>query len=460
MKISSLKKWMTGLIGGAVLVLGTFATQAQSEFPLKEGDTWVMVGDSITAQHLHSNYFEAFCYARFPKMTFCFRNSGIGGDTIPKVMDRFAWDVAHWDPTVVSVELGMNDKGQFATDKFMENMSSLVAKIRSVNARPVLLSASPVNNGTPLVKMDSGNVRLKEYADALKALAEKENIPYADQFTSLVDLWAQNKPKENLANQLVALRELLAAQPNLAGAEHAKEFLEVWNKMEKQPVTMMGDAVHPGPTGQLTMAATLLAELKAPGLVSSSTVDAKTGSAKDSVQCKMENVKISGDTLSFDRLDEALPFPIPDDARPAVTVLDSIANLSKYMLTVSGLKADNYDVSIDGVKVATVSSAELANGWNMGLLDKGPIAEQCRLILQLVSAKEGVVWTWRGVSKAAAQGATQEQKDQLARLAAQVKEADGKIREAAKPKAHRFELVPAKPAASISCGPRTAGSPS
>jgi lysophospholipase L1-like esterase len=446
MKISSLKKWMTGLIGGAVFGLGIFTAQAQGEFPLKEGDTWVMVGDSITAQHLHSNYFEAFCYARFPKLAFCFRNSGVGGDTIPRVMDRFVWDVAPWNPTVVSVELGMNDKGGFATDKFMENMTGLVAKIRSVNARPVLLSASPVNNGSPLAKMDAGNARLKEYADALKAFAEKEKIPYADQFTPLVELWAQNKPMENVANHLVSLKALLAAQPNLAGAEHAKEFLEVWNKMDKQPVSMMGDAVHPGPTGQLTMAATLLAGLKAPGLVSRSTIDAKTGTAKDSVQCKIENVKTAGDTLSFDRLDEALPFPIPDDARAAVTVLESIANLSQYMLTVSGLKEDSYDVSIDGIKVATVSSSELAKGWNMGLLDKGPIADQCRSILQLVGAKEGVVGQWRNLSKAAAKDATQEQKDQLAKLTAQVKEADGKIRDAAKPKSHRFELVPAKSA--------------
>ena len=40
------------------------ATRAADKFPLQEGDTWVMVGDSITAQHLHSNYFEAFCFAR------------------------------------------------------------------------------------------------------------------------------------------------------------------------------------------------------------------------------------------------------------------------------------------------------------------------------------------------------------------------------------------------------------
>ena len=52
---------------------------ASAGFPLKEGDIWVMAGDSITAQHLHSNYFEAFCFARYPQRKFAFRNSGVGG---------------------------------------------------------------------------------------------------------------------------------------------------------------------------------------------------------------------------------------------------------------------------------------------------------------------------------------------------------------------------------------------
>src|SRR6201992_3668141 len=108
---------------GAILFLlaGSRARAEKPTFPLQEGDTWVMVGDSITAQHLHSNYFEAFCFARFPQRTFCFRNSGVGGDTIPKVLARFDWDVAPWKPTVVSVELGMNDKGGFSVDQFITN---------------------------------------------------------------------------------------------------------------------------------------------------------------------------------------------------------------------------------------------------------------------------------------------------------------------------------------------------
>src|SRR3954468_2287006 len=96
------------------LILSTALPAAAAQgFPLKDGDTWVMAGDSITAQHLHTNYFEAFCYARYPKLTFRSRDSGVGADTIPKVVARFDWDVAAWKPTVVSVELGMNDKGGF-----------------------------------------------------------------------------------------------------------------------------------------------------------------------------------------------------------------------------------------------------------------------------------------------------------------------------------------------------------
>src|SRR3954468_21105799 len=113
------------------LILSTaLPAAAAAEFPLKDGDTWVMAGDSITAQHLHSNYFEAFCYARYPKLTFRFRNSGVGGDTIPKVLARFDWDVAAWKPTVVSVELGMNDQGSATPEQFIANMAQLDARIK------------------------------------------------------------------------------------------------------------------------------------------------------------------------------------------------------------------------------------------------------------------------------------------------------------------------------------------
>ena len=93
----------------ATLLGSAFA--AQPAFTLKDNDTWVMAGDSITAQRLHTNYIEAFFRTRFPQLNLHFRNSGIGGNTAASVIGRFDYDVAAWQPTIVSVELGMNDVG-------------------------------------------------------------------------------------------------------------------------------------------------------------------------------------------------------------------------------------------------------------------------------------------------------------------------------------------------------------
>src|SRR5437763_16994071 len=134
------------------LTIAFVLSTSAAEFPLKDGDIWVMAGDSITAQHLHSNYFEAFCYARYPKMKFAFRNSGVGGHTIPSTLARFDYDIAAWKPTVVSVELGMNDQGGTPTDQFIADMGTMTPRIRGIKARPVILSARPINNGATMVK--------------------------------------------------------------------------------------------------------------------------------------------------------------------------------------------------------------------------------------------------------------------------------------------------------------------
>ena len=136
-----------------------------------------------------------------PKLKFAFRNSGVGGHTIPSTLARFDYDIAAWKPTVVSVELGMNDKGGTPTDKFIANMGTMVERIRSIKARPVIFAASPVNNGETMAKL-GGNRRLHEYAVALKEFAAKEQIPYADQFHALLDIWGKNKPRETVANSI------------------------------------------------------------------------------------------------------------------------------------------------------------------------------------------------------------------------------------------------------------------
>jgi hypothetical protein len=292
-----------------------------------------------------------------------------------------------------------------------------------------------------------GNKRLHEYAVELKGFAAKQDIPYADQFHALLDLWGKNKSLEPLANALPAIKTL-AKSDEVAGVEHLRAFLAAQEKSGVLAVAMQGDAVHPGAPGQLMMAAALLKELGAEGFVSSATVDAAKLSA-DTKSCKITNVKATPSGVSFDRLDESLPFPIPDEARSVLRLYPTILDLSQYTLKVTGLKDGVYVLKVNGATIATLPAKEIEAGVNLtvfGSDPKGkftnPIAAQGKAVLAAVSVRAGLVGQWRNMSKAAhAPKAPELVQTQLAALTKRVEDADEAIRVAAQPKVLRFELT-------------------
>ncbi len=57
------------------------AVAQDQSFALRDGDTVVFYGDSITAQHLYTRYAEEFVLTRYPKLHVRFLNAGVPGDT-------------------------------------------------------------------------------------------------------------------------------------------------------------------------------------------------------------------------------------------------------------------------------------------------------------------------------------------------------------------------------------------
>jgi len=108
------------LLGMCFLVVGVAlaapATASAQKFFIKKGDSVVMMGDSITEQHLYSNYVEMWTVSRFPSSELTFRNVGIGGDRSVGGNGRFFRDVLTYKPTVLTVDFGMNDGGYKAFD--------------------------------------------------------------------------------------------------------------------------------------------------------------------------------------------------------------------------------------------------------------------------------------------------------------------------------------------------------
>src|SRR5213082_2227366 len=99
------------------------ALRARAEsFALKDGDRVVFYGDSITDQRLYTTFTETYVLTRFPKLNVTFVHSGWGGDRVTGggggPMDVRLWrDVLPYNPTVVTIMLGMNDGSYRAFDQ-------------------------------------------------------------------------------------------------------------------------------------------------------------------------------------------------------------------------------------------------------------------------------------------------------------------------------------------------------
>jgi uncharacterized protein with beta-barrel porin domain len=192
------------------------------------------------------------------------------------------------------------------------------------------------------------------------------------------------------------------------------------------------------------MTAALLRELSAEGFVSSASLDSQ-GKVVEAKGCKISAVQAEGGKLKFDRLDDSLPFPIPDEARGVLPLFPTILELSQYTLKVSGLADGKYDLTVNGTPAAVLTAQQLASGVNLSSLPQGPIAAQGKAVLAAVSAKEQLVGQWRAFSKSASlPDASNEAKGKLSELAKQVEASDAKIRETARPQAWHFELSPLK----------------
>src|SRR5262249_54722746 len=150
-------------------------------------------------------------------------------------------------------------------------------------------------------------------------------------------------------------------------------------------VAMGGDPVHPGAPGQLMMAAALLKELGAEGFVSSVGVNVGTKQV-DAKGCVVEGLTATDSMVALDRLDECLPFPIPEDGKQVLPLYPTILDMSRYTLKVTGLKAGQYRVKVGDGVLATVSSQDLENGVNLtelAALSKAPnpISAQSKAVL-------------------------------------------------------------------------------
>jgi hypothetical protein len=135
---------------------------------------------------------------------------------------------------------------------------------------------------------------------------------------------------------------------------------------------LIPDRVHPGEGVHWVMAENVLKAWHAPAVVSSVTVDAHAAKATDVRNASVTDVKREkkSDTLQWTEIENALPLPLPLNGTNPITDLALEAGgveaaLDRETLTVTGLAAGSYELTIDSQLVDAFTADALQHGVNL-----------------------------------------------------------------------------------------------
>jgi lysophospholipase L1-like esterase len=339
----------------AISVVSVAVRSQAADFFFKTGDRVVVMGDSITEQHLYSTYLESWALTRFPSWDLTFINVGISGDGAPGGNNRFKRDVLAFSATAMTIDFGMNDAGG-NFENFMKNMQGIADQAAAAKIRVAWCSPQACENPDDSRAIDTaGNHNLEKFTAGVKQTAAANgNSLFVDQFHPYLEFINKARP----------------TNPKIRVGG--------------------GDQVHPGPPGQTLMAATILQGMNFPPMVAAVEINATATKVVQSQNCTIDALKVDTDgSIRFSQLDKALPYFPEGDAKKILEWLPILEQMNDYRLKVSGLKAGRYDIRHGGVKIAEHSAAELAAGVNLAAaaMVAGPIAEQLKAVNTAISAK-------------------------------------------------------------------------
>ena len=416
------KRWRL-LAGCGVLALVASVTVAHSQqFALKDGDTVVFYGDSITAQRLYTKQVEEFVLTRYPSLHIHFVNAGVPGDTVQggyagTMAERVQRDVAPFQPAMITVMLGMNDGGwgqgsPQIDGAFQKGYRALLDALHKAapSAALTLICPTPYDEITHGTEFPGYSRVIDNFADDISAMG--------------AELQASGDRTVLLANFNRTLKDALSRAKT--------QFPQV------APL-IVPDRIHPAETGHWIMAATLMSAWHVNPVVSRVELNAASSAVIAEDRTTATNLEKSENGLTWTQLDEALPLPLDlnNAMTPMLLQVSEIAQIDQLVLRIESLKGGHYKLSIDAKPVASFSSEELQHGVNLALF-KTPMLDQARGIdwtedrratldqARFVLSAE----TKAGPNSAIAEATLQQARDELAATA----------RKDSAPKPHHFEL--------------------
>ena len=403
----------------ATLLIGASIGRA-ADFAIRDGDTVVFLGDSITAARTYGKIVENYTLLRFPQRKVHFINAGWGGDTAAGGLKRLQRDVFDKGATLLTVAYGINDIGwggkadEEHRKLYLDGIRGIVEQCKAHKVRVFICSAAATASDPD-----------KAADDFLQKMCDEGMAISTSMGEGKIDI----------------LREMRAIQRRVKEA-NAKE-----PDAKKHETLHAADGIHLNDTGQTAMAYAILKGLGAPREVSSATVDGGNGKLAAQDGCKITNVTVVDDGVGFDRLDDGLPFnqglffnlryrfiPLPDE-------------MNRYTLTVTNLKPGKYAIMADDRGLGSFSAEQLAAGVNLasatadGWQPGGPWDAQAWALNYLTDARNNAVELEKTQHQYLE---TNPQRDEIARDVAEInRQIEAAQRRVAKPQTYHFVIRPA-----------------
>lgn len=199
--IASSRTWLLVPLAAVALSLPAPADEpAEQKVKLNKGDKVIFFGDSLTALAVKDKRVpEGKGYV--PLVREALKEKGVevdavatGGHRVPDLLKRVEKDVIVKKPTVVVIQIGVNDASGGATpEKFKEQLEELIGKLEKGGAKVVLCSCTcRVEGYDPKNNFDR---KLDALADAARALAKEKKIPLNDLRKAFIDYWKKHNPE-------------------------------------------------------------------------------------------------------------------------------------------------------------------------------------------------------------------------------------------------------------------------
>ncbi|WP_129718350.1 SGNH/GDSL hydrolase family protein [Pedobacter sp. SYP-B3415] len=176
-----------------MLITTTVAMTAMKPKPKKV----VFFGDSITQAGVREKGYISLIKKQLGNADFEIAGAGIGGNKVYDLYLRLESDVLSKQPDLVFIYVGINDVWHKKTsqtgtdyDKYLKFYQALINKITAAGSKLVLCTPSVI--GEKKTGENPLDAELDKYAQGIRELAAKNNIPLCDLRKAFADYEAAN----------------------------------------------------------------------------------------------------------------------------------------------------------------------------------------------------------------------------------------------------------------------------